>query len=614
MMQALRNNTKPIFLITIFAFVVGFVFLEGQQLLGGGMGRDSGAVAVVNGSPIAYRAYQQQYEGMRQQMGSNTLSNRMRVQLKQNAYDELVQLTLLQQAAESRGLGTNVEEVLDVLRRQPPSDIRQSPMFMTDGQFDMSKYYQALANPQFLDQIAGLYLQQLPIQKLNDQLSSAAKTPIGEALSTLDARVDRATISYISVAPSLFGPDPTSFSQDEVAEYYRANASEYTPENTAVITYAYLPRRPSAIDSLEITDVLQSIYFEIQAGESIDELIDIHSESSANMRGGPSGTFIGAGSQSMTPELAAVLDTLEVGQYSGPFHDTYGFHIVSLDSTRTTDAGETTYRIKDLLMRVSVSGTTERDLETYMMGFYADVRKRGGNISAVTDTSTTVQSYTSPPIDLSRQRPFVDANIPAFSELLTFCREADPGDLDTIIEGPGGYYLWHLDERGPGKAPPLAEVETLVRQDMVADRGAERAHALAGEIARRAHEGETLEAIADSDSLLHVEVSRPFGRAMSIAGIGKEPEIMGAAFAIPIGQVGGPFEASNGVLHVIRVDERTGGAAATAGAEGLAPETIADAVSEVQRMKIEMILTSYLESLRKEAKVKDLRPIKTGTI
>ncbi len=62
----------------------------------------------------------------------------------------------------------------------------------------------------------------------------------------------------------------------------------------------------------------------------------------------------------------------------------------------------------------------------------------------------------------------------------------EPGEWSTPLEAAGGFRLVHLIEREPESTPPLAEVEDLVREDLVRRRGDEALRryldALRGEI------------------------------------------------------------------------------------------------------------------------------------
>jgi hypothetical protein len=308
--------------------------------------------------------------------------------------------------------------------------------------------------------------------------------------------------------------------------------------------------------------------------------------------------------------MASVIDSLERGQYSPPFRDDFGYHIVLLDSVRTAEDGRTAYRLKDILIQVRPSATTNGELASGMYAFWEAVS--AGKSFQEAAEGTEIRVATTDPINLDRPRPFIPG-VPVFAELVTFLREGTPGEVSPMYEGPGGWYVWHLDRRGPGSRPDLVNVEVQVRSDLAASRGADEARRLADEVIRMAGAGTSLEEIADADSLLRVDTSRPFPRAAAnITGLGYLPEVIGAAFAMEVGSVSGPFATEDGTLYVIRVDERDPvNPPVEVGTDDISVLNLRQALVDQKR---EDILSSYLDHLRKNAKIQDFRQIRIGSL
>jgi parvulin-like peptidyl-prolyl isomerase len=608
MMQALRDGNKPIFYLIIFFFIVGFIFLD----IGGGatgcnqQAQVPNAMALVNGQPVPYQTYQQRAQVALQQAGTNgPVNERERMEIQGRAYHQLVEDLLLNQAAEERGLGTNLDEVLLLLRTNPPAEVVASPFFQTDGQFDVSKYYQALGDDRFRSNLIITYLNSLPVDKLNDELSASAKVSTAEIIETHASRKQMATISFIRVSPAAYGPPPTELAADQVATWFESRKSDYGLESAAIVSYVRLPRQPSRTDSVETREILDSIAAELDAGEPFDELLDIHSEAPVGMRGSQ---WLRLDRPNISFEMAEALKSLEVGETSEPFGDLFGHHLVQLDSLRVADDGTTEYRIKDILIRIEVSAETDQTTERRALGMWESL-KAGAPFESVADTSGLV-FQTSDPIDLTAERIFVPG-LPNYREVIAFLKKGEPGSVSDVIKGAAGWFIFRLDSRGAQPAPALVDIEPQVRNDLVTDLGGDKARAAADAVASRIAAGEDLETIAAADSALTVDATRPFSRYYRIPEIGREPAVTGAAFAIDIGRTVGPIETSDGSFYFIRVDERDPDPFTLSETERT--ELVAALRENYIVMKRNEILASFMRKIREDAEIDDYRQVVTGT-
>lgn len=617
MMQAMRDSTKPIFFIVIFAFIVGFIFLDiGRGSTGCSSANGPGmpqAIAVVDGTPIPRQDYETYRNQALQQVtrGSTAPSRRMVTMLENQAYHSLIEDRLLRNAAIDRGHETNAGEVADELFKNPPLEIRRNPQFMVNGQFDENRYYDALNDPTFMSQLMAYLAHDLPTQKLRGEIELSSRTSSYEVLEAHAARQQKASISYVRVSPASFGPSPVELTADEVEQYFQANASTYAPETTASIRYAFLPLTPSALDTLEAREELQAVYYELEAGEDFDLLMNTHSESGVNMRGGERGQFLTRDDPVVTPPLAAVLDTLEMGEFSRPFEDSFGLHVVALDSTRVNDEGETEWRIKDIRTHVRASGTTSAEQGAAMLRFRERLISSSDPSWRAEGDSVGVVIAEPEPIDLARDPIFIP-RIPVFAELDEFVRTAEVGAISEVYEGPAGWYVYELRRRGPGEAPALAAVEADVRNDLARERGLPRAQALLDE-ARQviAAGGGDLEAIAALDSTLHVDTSTDFSRYSAVRGLGKDPVLLGAVFRAEVGTMVGPLELESGDFVIFTVDARDPAPELFDEEGNPVSPTLARNLRDVKR---DEVLASYLEQLRREARIEDLRQVRVGSL
>ena len=82
-------------------------------------------MALVNGQPVPYQTYQQRTQvAMQQASAGGSLNDRERMEIQGRAYHQLVEdLPPDPSGREARGLGTDLDEVLLLLRTNPPAEV-----------------------------------------------------------------------------------------------------------------------------------------------------------------------------------------------------------------------------------------------------------------------------------------------------------------------------------------------------------------------------------------------------------------------------------------------------------------------------------------------------------
>jgi parvulin-like peptidyl-prolyl isomerase len=603
MMKTLRENTKPIFMITIAAFVL-LIFLDfGSSQLGGRNRPPADAIATVNGQAISHAEYEQNFEAAARSYGPRLLPYQ-EIELQSRVFNGLIDETLLRQAAERLGFRPSDRELLDMIDGGPPPEFFSSPEFQTDGRFDYTKYTRALEYRPFHDFCEAYWRERLPVLKLQNEIAAQGYVSDDEARLFLNARQQKATISYLRFSPADHGPDPDAMGEAELRAHLESHRKEYVPEKVAVVTYATILRQPSQTDTLETQELMQSMSYELEAGEDFGVLLNAHSEASGAMRGGRTGRFVPLDGSVLSFEMQDVVAKLAVGEHSQPFRDPFGFHIVKLDSTKVDERGQTLYRVADILVPVRASGATRGELSGRMVKFWSLVQD-GSSFEAAAD-STGAVLRTTDPIDLTPERVFVP-DMPMFKELREWMESASPGDVTPVYESTIGYHVWRLDRRGPGEDPDFAAIQSRLRLDLSREHGRDLARRRADEAWARLRAGATLESVAAGDSLARFDSTAPFARQAVIPTIGRVPEIVGAAFAMEIGEIAGPFATEDGTTYIIRLEARDAPVADAA-------EAAVSLKRSLLQVKREAIVTDFMADLRAKAKIRDWRPVRTGTM
>ena len=172
-------------------------------------------------------------------------------------------------------------------------------------------------------------------------------------------------------------------------------------------------------------------------------------------------------------------------------------------------------------------------------------------------------------------------------------------EVSEFFQNATGYHIVEVAGRAPGGTFSFDEVRDQVRETLAS----EKRHEAALEAGRtRWAEVDVSTSLEEAAADLGwtVGTAGPFTRRQFAAGLGRDTEAVGAAFALPAEQIAGPLDAGGTVVFV-RVDERT----------EANPELFV-AVREQLRSQMQLQAgqanaTRWIEGLREIATIVDLR-------
>ena len=137
-------------------------------------------------------------------------------------------------------------------------------------------------------------------------------------------------------------------------------------------------------------------------------------------------------------------------------------------------------------------------------------------------------------------------------------------ELNTLVgpvETDFGFHLIEVLDRREGGVPPLAEVETLIRQRLATARGTaateSKARELADRVTRESLAPEAWEQLAVEETGVSVETTAPFTRSDYVEGIGSATAFSSRAFDLPLDGVSEPLPIGSGwaILAVESIEE-----------------------------------------------------------
>jgi len=298
LLKAMRENTKVILWIVVVGFL-GFTFAVWGRGLTGGKGPQPGMVGAVNGERLSDRqfqdAYNSLYQSYRTRSGEEPDAEATR-SLRDQAWDQLVQSTVVRQEAARRGLGVTDQEILYFIQNAPPSFLRNVPEFQTDDAFDPQKYQAALRNPQIdWTWLENYFRQNLPVMKLEEEVLSSVRVTDQEAEAAWRRQNENVRISYVRVDPrreDLADWEPT---EADLRAYYDAHPDDFRVPEQARLRYVAFPKTPSPADTAGILEEVKAAQDELAQGEDFGELAKYYSDDEATASDGGNLDWFGRG-------------------------------------------------------------------------------------------------------------------------------------------------------------------------------------------------------------------------------------------------------------------------------------------------------------------------------
>jgi len=315
--------------LALFAFVIGDFLPGGRKNRGGGRSFD---VAKVAGKTLSVHTLEAKIEEVtnwyKQQSGQN-IDDRMRDMIHDQAWEMLINETVMQQAYEQVGLTVSPEELLDLITGfNPPPLIRQSFSDPQTGEFDRSFLMNFLKNkntdPNYEYQWNMLeknILDQRYMQKYTALAGKGVFVPDFMAENEnqeINKKVDFDYIvrHYTSIPDSL-----VKVSSDDLKAYYKKHRKQWEQTASRDIEYVVFSIVPSDEDRAAAQAWIEKIKPEFEEAPDPIQFIKLNSRTPADTR------FM---TREQLPVQVTGLFDEPVGAMVGPYQDGEAWMLVRL--------------------------------------------------------------------------------------------------------------------------------------------------------------------------------------------------------------------------------------------------------------------------------------------
>ncbi len=413
-----------------------------------------------------------------------------------------------------------------------------------------------------------------------------------EGINVTYSRADFSPEAGLAVfTPSNLKPDAITAPVADRGEYRLIKIKKVVslPLPVARASHILLRFNPASREEvLKVQELSLLIYKQLQAGVPFDALAKKYSaDPGSASNGGDIGWFT---KERMLPEFSAAVFNATPGTIIGrPVQTQYGIHII-----KVTGFDHTGIVCSEVVRNIKPSTETMDSERRLAIAFQLQAKENGFEKSATSEKLTIEKTA-----EFGQHTPV--APIGYSDKITAFAFKASEGDLSDVIETEKGFFILRLTARNDTGYRLLdKDLKTMITTELVREKmGA----ALEKKIAAMAKgAGMTLEKIAAANPGMQVVTADDIRWSDAvIPGYGVDRPLVEAMSGVVPGKLSAPVKTTNGYALVL-VSKKL-----------LPPDLdpkAAKAVIAPQLLKVkqEQLFAEYFASVRKSAKIEDLRP------
>jgi len=461
MLDDLRKNQKSIIWMIAIIFVLGMAIMGIVDIFS-----PKPFVGKIYGKKVTYeefdRLLKQSMNYHRINSPDQPITDQVLQNLNDQTWNQLVSQRVLEKQLKRYRVRVKYSDVANKFKTDPPAELKQDPTFMTNGIFDMTKYYDFIANnPQFASLLEQHIRETLPYEllekKIKDQVKVTPDSVKADWLSKNEKASGRVVFFDWNAVHAV------DIYEEEIQAFYNKNSSKYKKEANRKYRYVQLHITPSADDSLRAREDIYFVYDLVMNGGDFGELAVQYSEDPGSAQQKGSLGYFGKGR--MVKAFEDVAFSMEIGDISQPFRSDFGWHFMQVTNKRTSDSGEPEVEAAHILIRVEPSEATKMNIRYEAESFF-DVASKIGLEKAASDAGKTVNET---------NEFLADAEfIPGIGRFPHLVKEAFSNKVgykpDPVRLGDGSYIVAELSHRQNAYIQPLEEVHEVVRREVDKDK------------------------------------------------------------------------------------------------------------------------------------------------
>jgi parvulin-like peptidyl-prolyl isomerase len=600
MMQTLRKYMKHVMWIVAVTFIGTIIFSWG---MGGfkrrGMHGETGIVGVINGQKIMYQnfsaALEEEYKKTRETENADELPDYRRSAIRDQVWNNMIREIVMAGQVQKYGLTASDEEVQYYVLNSPPPDIRSNPQFQTNGQFDPSKYQQALRDKQNKMAVISLenyYRMSIPLQKLQQRVLSLVRVSDGELIEAFRQDNEKVDVKYVLFDPTAVPQSSIHVAEKEIKAYYKEHQKEYLQPEQRKIEYVMFENKPTAADSIQTRSDVRDLRQQLLEGADFAELAKENSEDKGSAQNGGDLGFFGKGAMAKAFEEMAF--SAKVGELVGPVETPFGLHLIKV-TARKMEKGQTQVRASHILFTYKTSPETQDALQERAQYLSDEIAKtKGKNFAELARAEKMELRET----DWFSKGGFIPGmGMASRINGLAFLQKL--GWVSSVVNLDKNLLLFRISAVQNEKHRPFEEVKPSIQSVLAQKKQMEEAGRRCAAFRLKVSSPADFERIALTDSL-QVKETGYFSMGGYVQQVGRDPKFIGEAFRLKKGELSGPVEGVRG-SYIIHLADRVPYDAAVF-------EKDKDQLKKtLLQKKQNQLYSAWMGHLTEEAKIKDYR-------
>jgi peptidyl-prolyl cis-trans isomerase D len=609
----------------VFVFYFGYSFRE----------RQANRMANVNGDVITVLQYDKAYrnllEGLQKEYRGMWNDNLIKIfDLKNRALDGLITQKLVSQEAQRIGL--------DVTEKEIQEKIVSYPAFQFRGRFDESRYRSVLLNnrmtPENFEEVLAQELLQEKVQQFLTTFSPVTDQEVLDQYTYANKKAkvsfvqfiadhykdkvkieeaslgkyfeenkekyripEKIKVAYVVVDPNAF-KDQVKVSDEQIKEYYEEHIDTFKEKKQVKARHILfkLAENASPEEEAKVKQKAEEVLKKAKAGENFAELAKKYSEGPTAKDGGDLGYF--SENQMIKPFEEAAFK-MKKGEVSDLVRTSFGYHIIKVEDVKEARTKSLEEVKGQILAKITKTATSDLAYEKALtlldqMPYDADLKKYAAENQMKAEETNF--------FSLSDTIPSVGGDEKLRQTLFSL----DKNQASDVIEQGGKFYIFQVTDRQPSVLPALADVKEKVKTDYTAYLAGEEAKAAAESYLQKLKGGGDWSKLA-KENKLDVKTTEFFTRQETVKEIGYSPEFQEIAFSLNAERryPDKVFQNDKGVF-VIRWE----------GEEGINTAKYEEEKQQyrdmLRRAKDQEVFKEWLDSLRKKAEIKIMRPPEQG--
>jgi len=471
----MRTQMQPVMWAILILFIASMAVggLVGGANIGDIFGNNSSNnVGSLNGNPIAYddfnRLVFEEITRIEKQSGEN-MNDADREYVRAVVWERLIQDLLIQEQIEKNKILVSDSEVLYQLTNNPPALLKNSPVFRTDGQFDLEKYMEAVTNPGELDWrpieefMQNIYL---PNYKLQQLIINSAATSNQDIVESYRQRFINYNLEVLHITDKAIAEDfLLEPSEEELIKIYNENIDDYEEPEMRYMKYVKWPIVSEYSDSLRVKLEATTLIDRINQGESFADLANFYTEDPGNsanpdsLNGGKLGWF---NKGQMVKEFEEAAFSGSKGEVVGPILTQFGYHIIKINDKKISQEGEEQVDASHILLRIFPGKDTENRLRNLSSIFSLDSKEYG-----FFDLADSLGMEIHDASAVQKKSIFID-DIGVARDAVRFAFSSEIGEVSNYIENDDYFIVCYLDKISDKKTMTFESIkETLAEQSTI---------------------------------------------------------------------------------------------------------------------------------------------------